>query len=271
MTLLGKIFTVLVLCLSVLFMGLTIAMYATYENWYDQADLLNKQLSKAKTDRQELEARRDQILRQLTMERAARRQALSSLQSHLNELATKLDEMEKANESLVTTQREAIATMEVTSNHLVSLNQEVQALRKQVTTVQQDRDDKFARVVKLTDDLNQMKGLEVRLKERMMQLTDQLAQAKVVLDRNGLDINMPVGPPAVEGLVLEVGKNNLVEISIGRDDGLRAGHELDVSRGNRYLGRIIIVRTLSDRAVAEIKKDFSKGLIQKGDRVRTKV
>ena len=105
----------------------------------------------------------------------------------------------------------------------------------------------------------------------MMQLTDQLAQAKVVLDRNGLDIDMPVGPPVVDGLVLNVGKDNLVEISIGHDDGLREGHELDVSRGNRYLGRIIIVRTQPDRAVAEIKKDFSKGLIQKGDRVRTKV
>jgi len=66
-----------------------------------------------------------------------------------------------------------------------------------------------------------------------------------------------------------------VEISIGSDDGIREGHELEVYRASNnttaYLGRIVIRKTRPERAVGEILKDYIKGPIQANDRVFTKV
>ncbi len=77
-------------------------------------------------------------------------------------------------------------------------------------------------------------------------------------------------PPNVKGEVVEVGEKNLIEISVGGDDGILVGHTLDVYREGAYLGKVIVLKTSSDRAVAEIIPDFKRGTIRKGDRVATK-
>jgi hypothetical protein len=77
-------------------------------------------------------------------------------------------------------------------------------------------------------------------------------------------------PPMVDGLVVKVGEKNLVEISIGADDGILVGNKLDVYRNNAYLGKVVVLKTTPDRAVAEIIPEFKRGIIRKGDRVATK-
>ena len=58
-------------------------------------------------------------------------------------------------------------------------------------------------------------------------------------------------------------------ISIGSDEGLRAGHFLEVTRAGRYVGKLKVRNTEPDRSVAEILKDYSEGILQEGDRVDT--
>jgi hypothetical protein len=95
---------------------------------------------------------------------------------------------------------------------------------------------------------------------------------KQVLSANGLTPDALVAhiPPKVDGVVLEVSDRNLIEISIGADDGLKIGHELDVHRGGSYLGRLRIVRTSPDRAVGQVLRNLQSGQIKRGDRVTTK-
>lgn len=64
---------------------------------------------------------------------------------------------------------------------------------------------------------------------------------------------------------------DLIEISLGSDDGLRKGHTVEVFRGSSYLGRARIVKTGPSQAVAEMLKEYQKGFIQKGDRVATRL
>jgi hypothetical protein len=96
---------------------------------------------------------------------------------------------------------------------------------------------------------------------------------KMVMDANGLTADSLVShiPPKVEGVVLEVSDKDLVEISIGNDDGLKEGHSLEVYRGNTYIGRITIRRTAPDRAVGQIIRELQRGQIKRGDRVSTKL
>ena len=50
--------------------------------------------------------------------------------------------------------------------------------------------------------------------------------------------------------MLAVSAENLVEVSIGSDDGLRVGNKLEIYRGSHYLGRIEVMRLDVDRAAA---------------------
>ena len=62
-----------------------------------------------------------------------------------------------------------------------------------------------------------------------------------------------------------------VVVSVGRDDGLRAGHKLEVYRGGQYLGRIEIKSIKDDQAIGQILASFRKGFIQAGDKVAAKI
>ena len=61
-------------------------------------------------------------------------------------------------------------------------------------------------------------------------------------------------PPVVDGVVLGITSSGsgdeLVEVSIGADDGLLVGNTLEVFRDKKYLGRLEILRTSPDRARA---------------------
>jgi hypothetical protein len=155
---------------------------------------------------------------------------------------------------------------------LAALEAENLARREELRTVQKDLDDKFAQVVTLTDQLNQAESLKAILDERNKEATFQMAQMKMVMDRNGLTIDSLVShiPPKVDAVVLEVSDKDLLEVSIGSDDGIKVGHSMEIYRGNTYLGRIVIRRTTGDRAVGQLIKELQRGQIKRGDRVTTK-
>ena len=80
--------------------------------------------------------------------------------------------------------------------------------------------------------------------------------------------------PTVNGLVSQVRQSagaQLVEMTIGADDGLKQGNTVEVYRGDRYLGRIEILRTSPDRAVGRVDRRFQQGRIVEGDRVATRL
>ena len=93
-----------------------------------------------------------------------------------------------------------------------------------------------------------------------------------VIAAKGIDINEPLdgAPPERNGNILLIDRpSDLVLISIGSDEGLRAGHFLEVTRKGRYVGKLKVRNTEPDRAVAEILRDYSEGILEEGDRVDT--
>ena len=124
----------------------------------------------------------------------------------------------------------------------------------------------------MTDQMNRLRGIVQQQSERNSQLMAQVSRYREVVDLRGIDINEPLdgAPPDRNGTVLVVDRpSDLVEVSIGFDDGLRDGHLLDVTRSGRYVGRLRVRRTEPNRSVAEILTDYHQGSIQEGDRVDT--
>lgn len=274
MNLVGKIFVFLVLVMSLVFSSFAVVVYATHKNWKDQVDNPNTGLKKRIADeqakQQDLQAEIDKLKESIAAEEKDKRKALADLETartnsekDITALQAQLADAQKA-------QQDMVATMAAGQANLDKAVKEVEKLREEIRVAQSERDKSFEQVVKLTDQLHQATNEVTTLKTRQGQLGQQLASARDVLQRHGLSIGESAVPPALRGKVLAVNQNDLLELSLGSDDGIRTGNTLEVFRGNSYLGRVQVLTTQSDRAVGKILPDFKKGVIQKGDDVATR-
>ncbi len=290
MTLLGKIFTGLILVMSVLFLGFAIAVYATHVNWRKLASNpspaageqlgLQQQVERQTEINRQLKEQQENLLAAINLEQAARRMALAALETKLRARTEQLEGVQQQLEKLIATEGTTAGALVTAQNELTAITEEVKNLRDTVRAAQQDADAKFAQLVKMSDELNQMRITKSELEARQQPLQDSLAGLRDALTKLGVNFEMNQDgtvrtdadrlPPNVRGVVLDVGEKNLVEISVGADDGILTGHKLDVYREGAYLGKVIVVKTSPDRAVAEIIPDYKRGTIRKGDRVATK-
>jgi len=272
MTLVGKIFTVLIFVMSIVFMAFAVMVFATHQNWKANATTLQTKLTQLQTSKKELDELLARLQMQLAQEQAARRAALAALQVRTTRAEQALAAKEKELADLSAAHSKVSETAKDAQTRLASLEEETKRLRDELRGAQKERDQIFLTVVDITDKLNQAESLRQTLDERNKEALEQMKQMKLVLDRHGLRPDSLVShiPPKVEGIVLEVSDKDLIEISIGADDGLKVGHSLDIYRGNTYLGRVVIRKTNPDRAVGQLQKELQRGQIKRGDRVTTK-
>jgi small-conductance mechanosensitive channel len=282
MTLLGKIFTVLIFVMSVAFMAFSLAVFATHKNWkmlvtnptknekYDVGlvEKLQAQLQTNKTLREDVE----KLKVQLAQEQAARRHALGSLETKLAEASQRLTEKEAELRTLQSTEGEAAAALKTAQITVDGLRGEVAQLRVDVRKAQTDVDLQFRKVVDVTDQLHAAQGLERNMKERQVQLIGEITKYKEVVDKlpDELKEKVRASAPPLYGTVIAVGKN-LIEVSLGSDDGLKVGHRLEVFRDNAYLGNAVVVTTEPNKSVAQVDEKTQKGKVEVKDRVATRL
>jgi hypothetical protein len=272
MTLVGKIFTMLILVLSIMFMAFSIMVFATHKNWNTTATKLQADVTAANAALKDAKDALEREKTDLAREQAARKAALAALQVRVRQAEERLGAKEKELSDLTAAHSQTTEAAKVAQDRLALLEKETGDLRNTLRTERQRLDKMFLNVVDLTDKLNQAESLRLNLEEVNSKATQEMTRMKMVLDRNGLTPDSLVAhiPPKVEGVVLEVSDKDLLEISIGADDGLKIGHSLDVYRGSQYLGRIVVKKTNPDRAVGQIMKELQRGQIKRGDRVTTK-
>jgi predicted Holliday junction resolvase-like endonuclease len=287
MNLVGKIFLVLILVMSVLFMAFAMAVYATHKNWREvvlneqaTADKplgLAKQLKDAKEKNRQLTDEAEKLKQQFDAERAAKTQAVAKLENELKIARDDLAGLEARRDELDMAKREAVAAMYSTQTNATDFRKELEGQRTSVENARKDRDANFKEVVRLTDELNQATNEKDLLKKRTNELAKDLAKAKQVLRKFGLDENKDYSnvPPPVDGLIMATPGGGLIEISIGADSGLMKGHQLEVYRigggQNTYVGRVEVVKTAPNKAVCKINPKFQNSHMMVGDRVASKI
>jgi hypothetical protein len=269
--------------MSLVFMSFAVVVFATHKNWKmlvtnetpnEKYGLgLVQQLAQRKEAIISLKAELDDIRNQLELERAARRHAIGALETKLAETSQRLIDKEAELRTLQAAEGVAAEALRLAESNAEELRKEVVGLRNEIRLAQADRDQQFEKVVQLTDLWNGSRGLVSSLEERRQQLLAQIADCKRVMDKVGVSVNMDVDgiPPKLDGIVTAVGERNLIEVSLGSDDGLRVGHRLEVFRSNAYLGHAIVLKTDPDRSVAKIDEESQKGRVEVRDRVATKL
>lgn len=273
---LGKVFIVVILIMSLVFMGLSMAVYATHKNWKVASEKLSKDLAALKTEKEQLISAHNQRVEALDREKATLEQQAKKAESERVLQTERLAQAQAELDSLRQEQSKGIAAVASTQAINQTLAGEVGDLRQRIRNEQKTRDSVFKQALDATEQLHQAAGEYETTRERNSQLTKQVAGMTAVMQGKGIDPNTdPAGVvPTVEGAVTQVRRTpgaQLVEISIGADDGLKTGNTLEVSRGDKYLGRLEVIETSPDKAVARVDRRFQQGSIQEGDRVATRI
>jgi hypothetical protein len=281
MNLVGKIFIVVILVTSVLFMAFAMAVYATHRNWREEVVApevgLQAKLEKAKSENKTLSDQADKLKEQFNAEITAKNHAVEKLTEELKSATDELKALQAKEDKLNELRRSAEAAMNTTQTNATDYRKERDTLRTKTQEAQHDSQAHFKEVVRLTTELNQAVNEKELLRKKTEDLAKDLKKADEVLRRFGLDKNKNYSnvPPAVDGVVKATLEGGLIEISLGSDDGLIKGHKLEVYRlgggQNTYVGRIEVVRTEPNRAVCRIDPKFQNSNVMVGDRVASKI
>jgi hypothetical protein len=273
---LGKVFVVVILILSLVFMGLALAVYATHKNWQQVSTDLKKKLTDAQAENTRLQTEHNRRVEELEREKTIAEQQLAKLDTERVSLAERNTLIQAQLDGLRQEQSKGIAAVASTQKLNEGLTTDVTDLRNRIKTAQLDRDKLFKTALDATEKLHEEAGKYNAARERNEQLTKQTAGMTAVMNAKGIDPNTPPGSvvPTVEGMISKVERKaggQLVEVTIGADDGLKTGNTLEVSRGAKYLGRVEIIQTSPDKSVGRVDRRFQQGQIQEGDRVATRI
>ena len=284
MTFVGKILVIFIMIFALFFLALSSVVFTTQKNWRSETQELQKKvadLQKSKSDaetslaqgktqyegaQKDFETKSallDSQLTALKQENAQRQQTLTQIQTDLAEkqeiLRAAVAEAEKRRgetEQL----REKLSAVEKQANDFkiaqTELQDEIRVLERQLETATSNNKDLRERVALLSGEL------------RRVGLSDDVSRIK--------SVSNVLPPEPVEGFVRRVdAQNKRVEISIGADDGLVAGHELELYRTKpfpEYIGKIRIESVDPDQAVGVvIGKTINGKKIQEGDIVSPKI
>jgi septal ring factor EnvC (AmiA/AmiB activator) len=280
MNLVGRIFVVLILIMSIVFATFSIMVYATHTNWREEimrtaAEVRGNQtlgykerLKEAREENAKLTNDRNEMELQLTAEKTAKIQALAKLEAANGALTTENAEKSK---QLAAKEKELEANtnaLHVAQNNLSNLTAEVQKLRDDIAASQRETDEQIKKSTDLADKLAVASGVLANLQERNTQLTMDVSKAKTILKGLGMSIEDPADASTipVAGIITAVSTSK-VELSIGTDDGVRIGQQLDIYRRDKYVGRVKVVEVKADTAVAAILPEYQQFPIQRGDNV----
>ena len=230
--------------------------------------------------------------------RATKDEEIASLRGRLNALQTDLQKTQSEAEKLraestrvagenthlreaynqlsenATRASRAVDTLTASLNAQRELTQQLQTqnntLSDNLKAAQDDRDAKVAQVnalqQQLTNETENRKSLE-----------GKLAGAQETIKRQGFEIayfkdKMPglvaSNQPAHSGRILAADNDaNVFVISLGEEDGVKAGFQYIVSRGSEYVATIQINNVQAKQAAGYAIKSLSKGSINRGDKV----
>jgi chromosome segregation ATPase len=282
MTTVGKILVVLHLVLSIMFMAFAGAVYSAQNNWRKSQIAATAALAKEKTNSNNMRAEFDK-------ERADLAQSIATLTNNVQKLSGQNTAMTAQVATLDSDNKELRKEVDqlrdqsiLTSTEAVERKNEADLQREKNQEIFQSREEL---VKNLNDTEDKRFALDLQLQqvsEKYDQLLNDLRIMKGFLASKDLTtdpkqmIVQTAPPPPVQGLVTEVRKaekssRELVEISIGADDGLVVGHRLTLFRGDKYVAEIRLTLVQADKAVGYVYTRAKNATVTVGDTATTKL
>lgn len=277
MTYVGKIFVILIMAMSLVFLGVSVAAFVTATNWKEatakrEADLkkVQGQLATRDAEKKDAEAK----LASTQAELAA------AVKKHEDEIAAQTKDLEAARAEITqirTAQTDAQTNAALAVAEAQTRTAEMNQLRGQLSaSIESGNRLKIEQTEKNVQILTLQRQLEAT-ERSAKSLRENLAKALTRLRQLGDSTNLASMsaseiPSDVEGKVLKIdARNKSMELSIGADDGVFVGMELYLFRTEpmaEYLGKVKVTAVDPDQSVATVIGNTVHGKkIKEGDNV----
>lgn len=271
MNLVGKIFTVLIFVMCLVFATFALMVHAAHQNWYAVVKTQNQQLLELNKQHNEALEEQKRLQKNLDDEKAQIRSRIIALE---NEAKIAIADRDARRAELQSKENEAVKlslAIQGAEEHLKVLQASVESMRKEINLTVDQRDLAQKQLVATTDDLNNAVAEKGRLDKLQRQLAEQIIKLKESLAYWKVTLNHTKTPPVgAQGEVTAVPRPDVVEISLGADEGVLKGHRFVVTRPStgKYIGVIQVIQVdYGNRAVCRPDKALLNDQIQKGDHV----
>jgi hypothetical protein len=284
MNLVGKILTGLIALFSIVFMTLVLGVYATHTNWRIVAQEGEKKRGELQKEKEKVQNELLELQKTFDEEKKAWSNATAAEKQWRQTLQQENDTQKKALEKVDAERATALTTLDITEKNQADLVAQVhggkdkdgkdhKGLLSELAEERTAREAIFKRVVASQDQVQQLQNVLATFKNRQQTLLLDRNRYRDAVLRSNLSLNVEDAAPDVKGRVTAVSSTGLVEIDIGRDAGLRTGHQLHVYRsaGIPYLGKVEVIETQPERAVCKVLREFQKGPIQRDDHVAAQI
>jgi hypothetical protein len=284
MNIIGRIFVFAVFVMSLMLMTFAGAIYMSHVNWKDEVERLPKDclpgqqpgydylLKQSITAREKVEQEITDLRRKVAESEQSRDQLIAKLQTAVEQKEQELQTLRADKDKRQDEMEQAVADVRTLREDLLTASKNVDQLQAQVKAQQDKVDAQVEKSAELSAELAQSQAQLTIAEERKAQLEKQVANARILLNQSGLNIDsLPKDRvPTLDGDVIAVAAGS-IQVSLGSDDGLQVGHTLEVYRGGEYIGRAVVKTVMPDQAVAEIVKAYARGVVQRGDKVTTRL
>lgn len=278
MTFVGKILVIIIMIFAIVFLALSAVVFTTEKNWNAEAQGLNKKITALKTEISSKEAASKAAAESLKQAKDEFKKQEDNFKARIvameNDLKTRSTELEQTRTSVETSQQTTKSALAEAEQH----KHETDNLREILAEVQKQANAYGLRQTELNDEIRILKRQLETATSNNKALLESVNTLRGALRHNGLPddpkqiTRVSNIPPHVEGEIKRVDTlNRRVELTIGSDDGLVIGHELEVWRTKPipdYLGKIRIESVEPDQAVGVVVgKTLHGKKIQEGDLV----
>ena len=279
MNLIGKILVGVIFVMSIVFMTLGIVLYQTQSDWKEKAKKLDIDKGQIQTQNTKLETE----IKNLKDEYE---RLVVELQDDKDKLIAKNQELAEENNTLsaesVVLQQDIDSKTKLlasTQENMANLRDELVDTRSKLETARTELHEQFVDKVDKTNTAKLLVLELATLKSTYDVLNKDLVDARYILTQLGYGDLAPAAydkhlldvPPRVEGTITDIRPSGLLEINIGRDDGLLQGHKLHVYRDHQgvqsYLGRIEIIDVKPGKSIGKIMPEYRSGTILLNDNV----
>ncbi len=288
MSFLGKVLVGLQLVLSIMFLVFAGAVFSTQKNWKAAKEVVDGNLTKliGEKDQIELEYKTYKTRMEIDFKNEQNRAATAEGQFVSEKQKSAIAENEANTARIERDEQRELAKVSVEESR--QRREEALQQREINNNLQKLLNEKTTRLQASDDVVFNQKVAEKTLQDKHSKVLGDLALYLKIIAAAGLstDPQSVVGllepAPAVDGKVLETKRggrsgSDLVEISIGSDDGLREGHKLSVYRPQsgdkaaKFLGDIKLVYVTPDRSVGAVILRAKNGIIEREDNVTSKL
>ncbi|MDG3004153.1 hypothetical protein [Paludisphaera mucosa] len=281
MTTVGKILVLFIMAFSLILSAISSVAFTTSKNWKVATEAEKKKVGELTTKLKDAEAKTAAAQKDMDTQKAN----FDAQAKQLNDKITAIENQNQLAQQQITTAGGQVATAQQNAKTALeeaeANRKETLQLRELKSAVEQQANEFKLHVAELNDKIREMeRALETATKNNG-DLKERVAKYSTLLRSQGLsdDIAQIKGiesPPPVVGEVTRVdATNRKLEASIGSNDGLVPGHELNLMRMSptpEYLGKAKVLTVDPNQSVLQVIGNTYQGKkLKEGDIVSSTI